>query len=172
MENNPSLRNWYDQLTQQKPLIIAGPCSAETEQQLMDIATSLKKDNKTHIFRAGIWKPRTRPGSSEGVGEIGLKWLQKVKQETGMLIGAEVANKQQGWLAPEHGVDVCLISARTTVKPRGGQEIAEALRGTDQIVLRKNAVNPDLYLWLGGLERLSNAGIKSLGVIHRGFSTY
>src|SRR5690606_41605398 len=112
MENNPSLRNWYDQLTQQKPLIIAGPCSAETEQQLMSIATSLKNDGKVHMFRAGIWKPRTRPGSFEGVREIGLKWLQKVKQETGMLIGAEVANKQHVLLAQEYGVDVFWIGAR------------------------------------------------------------
>ena len=172
MENNPSLRNWYDQLTQQKPLIIAGPCSAETEQQMMDIATSLKNDGKVHIFRAGIWKPRTRPGSFEGVGEIGLKWLQKVKQETGMLIGAEVANKQHVLLAQEYGVDVFWIGARTTVNPFAVQEIAEALQGTDKIVLLKNPVNPDLSLWLGGLERLYNAGIKNLGVIHRGFSTY
>lgn len=172
MENSPRLRDWYEKLTQQKPLVIAGPCSAETEQQLMDIATNLRKNDKVHIFRAGIWKPRTRPGGFEGVGEIGLKWLQKVKQETGMLVATEVANKQHVLLAQEYGIDVFWIGARTTVNPFAVQEIAEALHGTDKIVLLKNPVNPDLSLWLGGLERLYNAGIKNLGVIHRGFSTY
>ncbi len=172
MKNSPELKNWYHQLTQQKPLVIAGPCSAETEQQLLDIALQLHQKKQTHIFRAGIWKPRTRPGGFEGVGEIGLKWLQKVKQQTGMLIATEVANKQHVLLAQEYGVDVFWIGARTAVNPFAVQEIAETLQGTDKIVLLKNPVNPDLSLWLGGLERLYNADIKNLGVIHRGFSTY
>src|SRR5690606_18730159 len=124
------------------------------------------------IFRAGIWKPRTRPGGFEGVGAIGLKWLQKAKQETGLLLAVEVATKAHVELALQHDIDVLWIGARTTVNPFDVQEIAESLQGTDKIVLLKNPVNPDLSLWIGGLERLNNANIQKLGVIHRGFSTY
>ncbi|ESU21590.1 putative chorismate mutase [Flavobacterium cauense R2A-7] len=171
MENKKELRTWLDDFKLTHPLVIAGPCSAETEEQVLKIAHELKGSDVS-IFRAGIWKPRTRPGGFEGVGEIGLKWLQKAKAETGLLMAVEVANAAHVKLALEHDIDVLWIGARTTVNPFAVQEIADALQNTDKIVLLKNPVNPDLSLWLGGLERLHNAGIKKLGVIHRGFSTY
>ncbi len=171
MENSKSLRTWLDDFKLSHPLVIAGPCSAETEDQVLKIAQELK-DSDVTIFRAGIWKPRTRPGGFEGVGEIGLKWLQKAKAETGLLMAVEVANAAHVKLALEHDIDVLWIGARTTVNPFAVQEIADALQNTDKIVLVKNPVNPDLALWIGGVERLYNAGIKKLGVIHRGFSTY
>ena len=171
MENKKELRTWLDDFKLSHPLVIAGPCSAETEEQVLKIAHELKGSDVS-IFRAGIWKPRTRPGGFEGVGEIGLKWLQKAKAETGLLMAVEVANATHVKLALEHDIDVLWIGARTTVNPFAVQEIADALQNTDKIVLLKNPVNPDLSLWLGGLERLYNAGIKKLGVIHRGFSTY
>jgi len=171
MENSPSLRTWLDDFKLDHPLVIAGPCSAETEEQVLKIAHELK-DSDVSIYRAGIWKPRTRPGGFEGVGAIGLKWLQKAKAETGLLMATEVANATHVKLALEHDIDVLWIGARTTVNPFAVQEIADALEGTDKIVLVKNPVNPDLALWLGGVERLYNANIKKLGVIHRGFSTY
>lgn len=171
MENTKELRVWLDEFQLPHPLVIAGPCSAETEEQVLKIAHELK-DSKVSVFRAGIWKPRTRPGGFEGVGEIGLKWLQKAKAETGLLMGTEVATAAHCKLALEHDLDVLWIGARTTANPFAVQEIADALQGTDKIVLVKNPVNPDLALWLGGVERLYNAGIKKLGVIHRGFSTY
>jgi chorismate mutase len=164
-------KKWLEDFNLSHPLVIAGPCSAETEDQLLKIAHELK-DSDVSIFRAGIWKPRTRPGGFEGVGEIGLKWLQKAKSETGLLMAIEVANSTHVKLALEHDIDVLWIGARTTVNPFAVQEIADALAGTDKIVLVKNPVNPDLALWIGGVERLYNAGIKKLGVIHRGFSTY
>lgn len=163
--------NWLDNLKLNYPLIIAGPCSAETEEQVLKIAHELK-DSKVSIFRAGIWKPRTRPGGFEGVGEIGLRWLQKVKQETGLLIAVEVANATHVKLALEYNVDVLWIGARTTVNPFAVQEIADALKDSDKIILVKNPINPDLALWIGGVERLYNSGLKKLGVVHRGFSTY
>lgn len=171
MENKKELRTWLDDFQLNHPLVIAGPCSAETEEQVLKIAHELK-DSDVSIFRAGIWKPRTRPGGFEGVGEIGLKWLQKAKAETGLLMATEVATAAHVKLALEHDIDVLWIGARTTVNPFAVQEIADALQGTDKIVLLKNPVNPDLSLWIGGLERLYNANIKKLGVIHRGFSTY
>ena len=171
MENSPALRTWLDDFKLDHPLVIAGPCSAETEEQVLKIAHGLK-DSDVSIYRAGIWKPRTRPGGFEGVGAIGLKWLQKAKAETGLLMATEVANATHVKLALEHDIDVLWIGARTTVNPFAVQEIADALEGTDKIVLVKNPVNPDLALWLGGVERLYNANIKKLGVIHRGFSTY
>jgi chorismate mutase len=171
MENDNSLRHWIDDLNLQHPLVIAGPCSAETEEQVLTVARALK-DSQVSIFRAGIWKPRTRPGGFEGVGAIGLKWLQKGKAETGLLMAVEVANATHVKLAIEHGIDVLWIGARTTVNPFAVQEIADALENTEKIVLVKNPVNPDLALWLGGVERLYNAGIRKLGVVHRGFSTY
>jgi chorismate mutase len=171
MENNKTLRTWLDEFQLNHPLVIAGPCSAETEEQVLKIANELKDSDAT-IFRAGIWKPRTRPGGFEGVGEIGLKWLQKAKAETGLLIATEVATAAHVKLALAHDIDVLWIGARTTANPFAVQEIADALQGTDKIVLLKNPVNPDLSLWIGGLERLYNADIKKLGVIHRGFSTY
>jgi chorismate mutase len=171
MENSIALRTWLDDFKLEHPLVIAGPCSAETEEQVLKIAHELK-DSDVSIYRAGIWKPRTRPGGFEGVGAIGLKWLQKAKAETGLLMATEVANATHVKLALEHDIDVLWIGARTTVNPFAVQEIADALAGTDKIVLVKNPVNPDLALWLGGVERLYNVGIKKLGVIHRGFSTY
>jgi len=171
MENSKQLRTWLDDFNLSHPLVIAGPCSAETEEQVLKIAHELK-DSDVSIYRAGIWKPRTRPGGFEGVGAIGLKWLQKAKAETGLLMATEVANAAHVKLALEHDIDVLWIGARTTVNPFAVQEIADALQNTDKIVLVKNPVNPDLALWLGGVERLYNAGIKKLGVIHRGFSTY
>ncbi len=171
MENNKNLRTWLDDFKLSHPLVIAGPCSAETEEQVLKIAHELK-DSDASIYRAGIWKPRTRPGGFEGVGAIGLKWLQKAKAETGLLMATEVANATHVKLALEHDIDVLWIGARTTVNPFAVQEIADALENTDKIVLVKNPVNPDLALWIGGVERLYNAGIKKLGVIHRGFSTY
>ena len=171
MENNKSMRTWLEDFNLSHPLVIAGPCSAETEEQVLKIAHELKNSDVS-IFRAGIWKPRTRPGGFEGVGAIGLKWLQKAKAETGLLMATEVANATHVKLALEHDIDVLWIGARTTVNPFAVQEIADALKNTDKIVLVKNPVNPDLALWLGGVERLYNAGIKKLGVIHRGFSTY
>ncbi|EAZ96459.1 putative chorismate mutase [Flavobacteria bacterium BAL38] len=171
MENKKELRTWLDDFQLNHPLVIAGPCSAETEEQVLKIAHELKNSDVS-IFRAGIWKPRTRPGGFEGVGEIGLKWLQKAKAETGLLMATEVATAAHVKLALQHDIDVLWIGARTTVNPFAVQEIADALEGTDKIVLLKNPVNPDLSLWIGGLERLYNANIKKLGVIHRGFSTY
>ena len=164
-------KKWLDDFKLNHPLVIAGPCSAETEEQVLKIAHELKNSDVS-IFRAGIWKPRTRPGGFEGVGAIGLKWLQKAKAETGLLMAIEVANATHVQLALEHDIDVLWIGARTTVNPFAVQEIADALKNTDKIVLVKNPVNPDLALWIGGVERLYNAGIKNLGVIHRGFSTY
>ena len=171
MENNKEMKNWLNSLNLDHPLVIAGPCSAETEDQVLKIAHDLKNSDVS-VFRAGIWKPRTRPGMFEGVGAIGLKWLEKVKKETGLLTACEVANANHVKLAIEHNIDVLWIGARSTVSPFIVQEIAEALNSTDKIVLLKNPVNPDLSLWLGGIERLYSANIKKLGVIHRGFSTY
>lgn len=171
MENNSEMRQWLEDLKLSRPLVIAGPCSAETEEQVLDIARQLK-DSDVNIYRAGIWKPRTRPGGFEGVGAIGLEWLQKAKAETGLMMAVEVANASHVKLALEHDIDILWIGARTTVNPFAVQEIADALQGTDKIVLIKNPVNPDLALWLGGVERIYNAGVRKLGVIHRGFSTY
>ncbi len=171
MENKKELRSWLNNFGLEHPLVIGGPCSAETEEQVLKIAHQLKDSDAT-VLRAGIWKPRTRPGNFEGVGALGLKWLKRAKEETGMMIATEVANANHVKLALEHDVDVLWIGARTTVSPFIVQEIADALKGTDKIVLVKNPVNPDLPLWLGAIERLYAADIKNLGVIHRGFSTY
>lgn len=171
MENKKEMRQWLDNFGLDHPLVIAGPCSAETEDQVLKIAHELK-DTDVTVYRAGIWKPRTRPGMFEGVGAIGLGWLKKVKEQTGLLTATEVANKDHVQLALENDVDILWIGARSTVSPFIMQEIADALEGTDKIVLVKNPVNPDLALWLGGVERLYTANIKKLGLIHRGFSTY
>jgi len=171
MEITKANRKWLDDLHLPHPVVIAGPCSAETEEQVLKIAHALKDTDVTY-YRAGIWKPRTRPGMFEGVGALGLKWLQRVKEETGLKIATEVANKDHVKLALEHDIDMLWIGARSTVSPFIIQEIADELEGTDKIILVKNPVNPDLPLWIGALERLQRAGIKNLGVIHRGFSTY
>ena len=171
MENKKELRTWLDNFGLDHPLVIAGPCSAETEEQVLTIAHQLKGSDAT-VLRAGIWKPRTRPGNFEGVGALGLKWLQKAKEETGLLTATEVANANHVDLALQHDIDILWIGARSTVSPFIVQEIAEALKGIDKPVLIKNPVNPDLALWLGAVERFYTADIKNLGVIHRGFSTY
>lgn len=154
-----------------RPVVIAGPCSAETEEQVLETAKDLAKDG-VRIFRAGIWKPRTKPGGFEGVGSVGLTWLQEVKKETGMLVATEVANKQHVEEALNAGVDVLWIGARTSANPFAMQEIADSLVGADVPVLVKNPVNPDLELWIGAMQRIYNAGIRQIGAIHRGFSAY
>ncbi|MBI1647803.1 bifunctional 3-deoxy-7-phosphoheptulonate synthase/chorismate mutase type II [Capnocytophaga sp. 051621] len=171
MEITKENRKWLDNLHLNHPVVIAGPCSAETEEQVLKIAHSLKNTDVS-FFRAGIWKPRTRPGMFEGVGALGLQWLQRVKEETGLKTATEVANKDHVKLALEHDIDMLWIGARSTVSPFIIQEIADELKGTDKIILVKNPVNPDLPLWIGALERLQRVGIEKLGVIHRGFSTY
>ena len=155
----------------QRPTVIAGPCSAETEEQVMNTAAQLAGKG-VKIFRAGIWKPRTKPGGFEGIGKEGLPWLNRVQQELGMKVATEVATKSHVEAAREAGIDVLWIGARTAANPFAMQEIADALAGHDVPVLVKNPVNPDLELWIGGLERINQAGITRLGVIHRGFSTY
>ena len=154
-----------------KPMIIAGPCSAETEEQVMETASILASKG-VKIFRAGIWKPRTKPGGFEGVGVEGLAWMRRVKQETGMYVSTEVATAKHVEAALEAGVDLLWVGARTSANPFAVQELAESLKGVDVPVLVKNPVNPDLELWIGALERLNQAGIKRLGAIHRGFSSY
>ncbi|MDR1556070.1 MAG: bifunctional 3-deoxy-7-phosphoheptulonate synthase/chorismate mutase type II [Tannerellaceae bacterium] len=155
----------------QRPLVITGPCSAESEEQLMETARSIANKG-IRIFRAGIWKPRTKPGGFEGVGEIGLQWLKRVKKETGMYIATEVATRDHVFEALKAGIDLLWIGARTTVNPFAVQEIADSLKGIDIPVLIKNPVNPDLELWIGAIERIYGAGIRRIGVIHRGFSSY
>lgn len=154
-----------------RPIVIAGPCSAETEQQVMDTATLLASKG-IKIFRAGIWKPRTKPGGFEGIGVEGLAWLKRVKEETGMYVTTEVANAKHVYESLKAGIDILWIGARTTANPFAVQEIADALKGVDIPVLVKNPVNPDLELWIGALERINNAGLKQLAAIHRGFSSY
>ena len=154
-----------------RPLIIAGPCSAETEEQVMETARQLHA-NGVQIYRAGIWKPRTKPGGFEGIGAEGLPWLQRVKKELGMYISTEVATAAHVRAALAADVDILWIGARTTANPFAVQEIADALEGTDIPVLIKNPVNPDLDLWIGAIERVYNAGVRKIGAIHRGFSSY
>lgn len=155
----------------ERPIIIAGPCSAESREQVLNTAQELAK-NGVKVFRAGIWKPRTKPGGFEGVGTVGLPWLKEVKQKTGMLVATEVATAAHVFEAIKAGIDILWIGARTAANPFAMQELADSLRGTDIPVLVKNPVNPDLELWIGALERLVNAGVTNVGVILRGFSTY
>ncbi len=152
-----------------QPIIIAGPCSAETEEQVLETAHGLK-DQNVDFFRAGIWKPRTRPNSFEGVGKTGLPWLKRVKEETGLKVTTEVAKAEHVYECLKHGIDLLWLGARTTVSPFAVQEIADAMEGMDVPVLIKNPINPDLNLWIGAIERIYNAGIHRVGVIHRGFS--
>lgn len=154
-----------------RPIVIAGPCSAETEEQVMTTAKELAAKGQK-IFRAGIWKPRTKPGGFEGVGVEGLSWLKEVKRETGMYVSTEVATAKHVYECLKAGIDILWIGARTTANPFAVQEIADALKGVDIPVFVKNPVNPDLELWIGALERIHNAGLKRLGAIHRGFSSY
>jgi chorismate mutase len=164
------LNTWLD--TKNEPLLISGPCSAETEDQLLATAHLLAKTGKVSVLRAGIWKPRTRPGEFEGIGSIGLTWLKRAKEETGLPTAVEVANAKHVEEALAAGVDILWVGARYTVNPFTVQEIADALKGVDVPVLVKNPVNPDIQLWIGALERINNAGITKLGAIHRGFSSF
>lgn len=161
-----------DQVWSKRPLIISGPCSAETEEQVLQTAQRLAKTGKVDALRAGIWKPRTRPGSFEGIGTKGLPWLQQAKKVTGLPIAVEVATGKQVEDALHFDIDILWIGARTTVNPFSVQEVADALRGVNVPVLIKNPINPDLELWTGAVERVAKAGIKNIGLIHRGFSSY
>ncbi len=154
-----------------RPLVVAGPCSAETQEQVMDTARALASKG-CKMFRAGVWKPRTKPGGFEGHGETALPWLVEVKKETGMLVGTEVATPEHVELCLKYGIDLLWVGARTTANPFAVQALADALKGADIPVLVKNPVNPDLELWIGALERINQAGITRLGAIHRGFSSY
>ena len=154
-----------------RPFVIAGPCSAESEEQVMTTAKELAIKG-CHIFRAGVWKPRTKPGGFEGHGEPALKWMAQVKEETKMMVGTEVATPEHVELAMKYGIDVLWIGARTSANPFAMQQLADAMKGIDVPVLVKNPVNPDLELWIGALERINQAGVKKLGVIHRGFSSF
>ena len=156
---------------QERPFVIAGPCSAETEEQVLTTAHQLA-DKGCHNFRAGVWKPRTKPGGFEGNGEQALPWLKRVKEETGMLVTTEVATPRHVELCLKYGIDMLWIGARTSANPFAMQALADSLRGIDIPVFVKNPVNPDLELWIGALERINQAGIKKLGAIHRGFSSY
>ena len=155
----------------ERPIVIAGPCSAETEEQVMTTARQLANKG-CHIFRAGIWKPRTKPGGFEGNGEAALPWMQEVKKGTGMLTATEVATPEHVELAQKYGIDILWIGARTSANPFAMQDLADSLKGYDGPVLVKNPVNPDLELWIGAMQRLNQAGVKRLGAIHRGFSSY
>ncbi|WP_410221267.1 chorismate mutase [Pedobacter sp.] len=168
--NIEPLSNWIS--VTNEPLLISGPCSAETEDQLLTTAHLLAATGKVSVLRAGIWKPRTRPGEFEGIGSIGLEWLKRAKAETGLPTAVEVANAKHVEEALAAGVDILWIGARSTVNPFTVQEIADALKGHDVPVLVKNPVNPDLQLWIGALERINKAGITKLGAIHRGFSSF
>jgi chorismate mutase len=168
--NIQPLNSWIK--TGKEPLLIAGPCSAETEDQLVATAHLLANTGRVTALRAGIWKPRTRPGEFEGIGSIGLEWLKRAKAETGLPTTVEVATGKHVEEALKAGVDILWVGARSTVNPFTVQEIADALKGVDIPVMVKNPVNPDLSLWIGALERINNAGITKLAAIHRGFSSY
>ena len=165
-----SITKWLP--TANKPIIISGPCSAETEDQTVATAKQLAATGKVNALRAGIWKPRTRPGQYEGAGEEGLKWLIQAKKETGLPVTTEVANAAHVEACLKAGVDILWVGARTTVNPFSVQEVADSLKGVDIPVMVKNPINPDLELWIGALERLNKAGITKLAAIHRGFSSF
>ncbi len=168
--NITPLTNWFANYN--KPLLIAGPCSAESEEQMLSTAKQIAAFYPNSIFRAGIWKPRTRPNTFEGIGDIGLQWMQEVKSETGLLTATEVANADHVEKCLKAGIDILWIGARTTVNPFSVQEIADALKGVDIPVFVKNPIYPDLQLWAGALERINNIGIKKIAAIHRGFYSY
>jgi chorismate mutase len=170
INNMKKIKDWG--LGLNTPLLIAGPCSAETQEQVVETGREIAKHGKAQVFRAGIWKPRTRPGSFEGIGEEGLKWMNEVKKETGMLLTTEVATTEHVELALKHGIDILWIGARTTVNPFSVQDIADALKGVNIPVMVKNPINPDIALWIGAMERLANSGIDRVAAIHRGFSSF
>ena len=172
LDKQEELQQGMDALWKKRPLIISGPCSAETEEQLVNTAIRLKATGKVDVLRAGIWKPRTRPGHFEGVGAIGLPWLQEAKRITGLPVAIEVAAGKQVEEALASGVDMLWIGARTTVNPFSVQEVADALKGVEIPVFIKNPLNADIELWIGALERVQEAGISKVGLIHRGFSSY
>jgi chorismate mutase len=172
MQATETVKNAAQQAWQKRPLIISGPCSAETEEQVLETAQRLAATGKVDMLRAGIWKPRTRPGTFEGVGTKGLAWLQQAKKLTGLPLTVEVATGKQVEDALHFDIDVLWIGARTTVNPFSVQEVADALRGVNVPVLIKNPINPDLELWTGAVERVAKVGIKDIGLIHRGFSSY
>lgn len=172
MKKELQLEEMSSWINAERPLIISGPCSAESENQMVGTAKLLAAIGKVNVLRAGIWKPRTRPGQYEGAGAEGLKWLMQAKAETGLPVATEVANASHVEQCLKAGVDILWVGARTTVSPFSVQEVADALKGVDIPVLVKNPVNPDLELWIGALERLNRAGIKKLAAIHRGFSSF
>jgi len=169
LDINP-IKTWLPKLD--NPLLISGPCSLESEKQALDTAKLLAKDKRVFVYRGGVWKPRTRPGSFEGVGSIGLKWLQMVREETGLPVGTEVANAQHTEEALKAGLDVIWIGARSTASPFVVQEIADVVKGSNAVVMIKNPVNPDVQLWMGAIERIHQAGIKNIVAIHRGFTPF
>ena len=169
LDINP-IKTWLPKLD--NPLLISGPCSLESEKQALDTARLLAKDKRVFVYRGGVWKPRTRPGSFEGIGSIGLKWLQMVKQETGLPVGTEVANAQHTEEALKAGLDVIWIGARSTASPFVVQEIADVVKGSNVVVMVKNPVNPDTQLWMGAIERIYQSGIKNIVAIHRGFTPF
>lgn len=164
------IKEWLPQLN--NPLLIAGPCSLESEEQALATARLLVKDHRVFIYRGGVWKPRTRPGTFEGVGSIGLQWLRKVREETGLPVGTEVANAQHTEEALKAGIDVLWIGARSTASPFVVQEIADVVKGSDSVIMVKNPVNPDVQLWMGAIERIYHAGIRNIVAIHRGFTPF
>ena len=171
-KNQKTMNETIEKIWNKRPLIISGPCSAETEEQVVETATRLAKTGKVDALRAGIWKPRTKPGMFEGIGVKGLPWLANAKKISGLPIAVEVATAKHVEMALQFDVDILWIGARTTVNPFSVQEVCDALRGVDVPVLIKNPINPDLELWSGGIERLQKVGVKDIGMIHRGFSNY
>ena len=169
LDINP-IKTWLPKLD--NPLLISGPCSLETEKQALDTARLLAKDKRVFVYRGGVWKPRTRPGMFEGVGSVGLKWLQLVKQETGLPVGTEVANALHTEEALKAGLDVLWIGARSTASPFVVQEIADVVKGSNAVIMVKNPVNPDVQLWMGAIERVYQSGIKNIVAIHRGFTPF
>ena len=166
---NP-IKAWLPNIN--NPLLISGPCSLESEEQTLETARLLAKDKRVFVYRGGVWKPRTRPGSFEGVGSIGLEWLKKVREETGLPVGTEVANAQHTEEALKAGIDVLWIGARSTASPFAVQEIADVVKGSNVVMMVKNPVNPDVQLWLGAIERIHQAGIRNIVAIHRGFTPF
>lgn len=167
-----ALTSYIPHLKENSPLIIAGPCSAETREQVLDTALQIKEKTNAQVFRSGIWKPRTRPGHFEGIGKKGLTWLQEVKAKTGLLTAIEVAKPEHVTEALKHHIDILWLGARTVANPFSVQEIADSLKGTNIPVFIKNPINPDLSLWLGAIERIYDAGITKIAAIHRGFYPY
>ncbi len=172
MQRAPNLKPVAQLIAEKRPLIIAGPCSAETEAQVLQSALEIAAIGMADVFRAGIWKPRTRPGSFEGVGEVGLAWLQKARALTGLPLAIEIANSRQVEFALKAGIDMLWIGARSTVNPFSVQDIADALQGSKVPVFIKNPLNADVDLWTGAVERVAKAGVENIGLIHRGFAAY